>query len=123
MEDSVVMVKIRLQSATNQDGDQWVASCIPLDVVTQGDTKEEANRLLQEAVELWFESCIARNTLDKALLEAGFRRAGTNEEVSPDASVVAVGTPKKAGRKEEFVEVSIPAYIAAQQPPAFCATR
>lgn len=45
-----------------------LAACPVLDVHTQGRTEPEARRLIQEAVTLWVQSCIERNTLQ----ECGF---------------------------------------------------
>ena len=42
--------------------------------MTQAETEQRAIDSLREAVELWFESCISRNVLDDALIEAGFNR-------------------------------------------------
>ena len=52
---------------------RWVATCPQIGVVTQAATSDEAKACLQEAVELWFESCIERGVLDQALREANFR--------------------------------------------------
>lgn len=52
---------------------RWIATCPQINVVTQGATSAEAKTCLQEAVELWFESCIERGVLDQALREANFR--------------------------------------------------
>ena len=37
------------------DSDQWVAVCLEVDVVTQGDSEEHAKAMIQEAVELHIE--------------------------------------------------------------------
>jgi predicted RNase H-like HicB family nuclease len=66
---------------------RWIATCPQIDVVTQGASGEEAKACLQEAVELWFESCIERGVLDQALREANFRpsllAAASSDHVSP----------------------------------------
>ena len=67
---------------------------------------------LKEAISGWFESCLERKVLAKALEEVGFRLAKHGEKVPPPASLVAV-SPTKQPRQVEEVEVSIPAYIAA----------
>src|SRR5436305_1177539 len=51
----------------------WSAICPILDVASQGASSGEAKRSLEEAVELWFESCIERGVLDQALSEANSR--------------------------------------------------
>ena len=55
-----------------------IATCPQINVVTQGATLQDAKACLQEAVELWFESCIERGVLDQALREANFRPAVVN---------------------------------------------
>ena len=52
---------------------RWIATCPMVGVASQGKTSEDARRCLQEAIELWFESCIERGVLDQALREANFR--------------------------------------------------
>ncbi len=52
---------------------RWAAICPMLGVASQGATEETAKSALQEAVELWFESCVERGVLDQALREANFR--------------------------------------------------
>lgn len=52
-----------------RDGQEWLAWCPAIDVITQARTKKQALESLREAVELWFESCIERNVLAKALHE------------------------------------------------------
>lgn len=97
-------LNIKLEVATRQDGDVWAASCLPLDVVTQADSKEQALSSLKEAVELWFESCIERNVLDQALREAGFQAMDAQRKPSRARGSSARG---------DYIEVSIPAYTTA----------
>ena len=79
-------------------------------VVTQGKNAEDARRCLQEAVELWFESCVERGVLDQALREANFRPAsGVPDRPAPRSS-------RRAGSilGEPFeIHLTIPAYEAA----------
>jgi predicted RNase H-like HicB family nuclease len=97
----------------------------PLDVMTQAETEQRAIDSLREAVELWFESCISRNVLDDALVEAGFCRLQPADAVPGDSSVTGVhgqrtwpachaatGARKQgvdALTRERGIEVSIPA--------------
>ena len=57
---------------TGADGDQWIGSCPSLEVATVGDSREKALEALDEAVNLWIESCVRRGTLREALAELGF---------------------------------------------------
>jgi len=119
MKGSVVALSIKLEATTRQEGDVWLAWCLPLDVMTQAKTKQAALESLKEAVGLWFESCITRNVLEEALLEAGFCKTKAGELPPQDASIIKVHSPKaqpaKAfSAKRDYIEVSVPAYIAAQ---------
>jgi len=110
MKESKVTLAIHLEIGVRRDGDEYVAWCIPLDVSSQGRSKAEAVTSLKEAVELWFESCLQRGVLDKALREVGFTQgrspAAPTNGVRPDAHS-AEFTP-------DYIEVSVPAYIAAR---------
>ena len=55
-----------------KDGDWYVSYCPPLDVYSQGKTKEEAIKNLIEASILFIESCFKRGTLNVVLNELGF---------------------------------------------------
>jgi predicted RNase H-like HicB family nuclease len=111
----VVSLNIRLEADTRQDGADWIATCPALDVSSQGATKAEALASLQEAVELWFESCLQRGVLDGALREAGFI-GGRNEEIPPGATNVVELRAHPAGGQTtpDYIEITVPAYIAAQ---------
>ena len=126
MRTSVVNLSVRLEAAFRQEGECWLAWCLPLDVMTQAETKEAAFESLKEAVALWFESCVERGVLDEALSEVGFQPIKPGEPVPEDASIIAVNRPSRAIKNnftasEDFAVV-IPAYIAAKQlePGATC---
>ena len=53
-------------------GKYWLASCPSLDVHTQGDSFECAEKNLKEALVLFFESCLSRGTLKEVLQQAGY---------------------------------------------------
>lgn len=124
---SIVTLKLKLEAATKQDGDKWIAWCLPLDVLTQADSREAALAALEEAVALWFESCIERNVLGDALAEAGFVKAKPGEAIPEDTNLVQMNVHRVEQPSDfsspEFIEVSIPAYIAARHLPDYCATR
>ena len=115
MVESAVTLSIQLEIATKREGNTWIAWSIPLDVASQGKTKDESIASLKEAVELWFQSCIERGVLEQALLEVGFERAKDTKSVPPHASIVRFQEkrrriPKPIG--QSYISVSIPAYIA-----------
>jgi predicted RNase H-like HicB family nuclease len=45
------------------EGDQWVAVCLELNVVTHGDSEEHAKEMIKEAVELHLED-VDKDELD-----------------------------------------------------------
>ena len=49
------MEKINLKSVVWKEGNQYVAQCLNVDVSSFGDTKREALKNLNEALELYFE--------------------------------------------------------------------
>jgi predicted RNase H-like HicB family nuclease len=55
-----------------QKEQRYVASCPVLDVYSQGDTPEQAQNNLVEALTLFLTSCFERGTLDAVLKECGF---------------------------------------------------
>ena len=73
MRNSVVNLSVQLETAFRQEGKCWLAWCLPLDVMTQADSKKAALVSLKEAVGPWFESCIERGVLKEALAEVGFQ--------------------------------------------------
>lgn len=105
-------LRIKLEAKLTQDGEDWIACCPPLDLLTQADSKDGAKEALREAILAWFESCLERRVLAKALEEVGFRLAKPGELMPPHANTIQVASSSQSNPVEE-VEVSIPAYIAA----------
>jgi len=56
-----------------REGDQIVSLCPELNVSSFGDTPEEAEAALREAVTLFLEECERMGTLNEVLEEAGYR--------------------------------------------------
>ena len=57
-----------------QEGEQFVAHAMPLDVMSAGYTPEEARRALDEAVHLFLGTAAEAGTLEEVLDEAGYQR-------------------------------------------------
>ena len=55
-----------------QEGNQYVAHAIPLDVMSAGPTAEEARKALEEAVRLFLKTAADMGTLEEVLQEAGY---------------------------------------------------
>jgi predicted RNase H-like HicB family nuclease len=117
MEESKIALAVHLEIGVRRDDNDYIAWCIPLDVYSQGKSKNQAIASLKEAVGLWFESCLQRGVLDEALREAGFIKGTPPAGV--DASVVRLDGRRaqltsSRGFVREYIEVSIPAYIASR---------
>ncbi len=63
-----------------KEGGRYVSLCPELNVSSYGDTEEEAEAALGEAVQLFVEQCEEMGTLREILEEAGFERASGSVE-------------------------------------------
>ena len=109
-----ISLEVNLQAYVRREtARRWIATCPLIGVVTQGRTVAEAKSCLQEAVELWFESCIERGVLDQALREANFRPS-VSDALRPTAGIHSSkpkGNPNVLG--EAFaVRLTVPGYEA-----------
>lgn len=94
-------------------GRRWSAGCPSLNVYSQGNSKEDAKRCLREAIELWFESCLERGTLDEALRESGFRLADWSEPAGATREKITVAADEEILGDSFSVDIMIPAYQAS----------
>jgi len=60
-----------------QEGDAYVARAVPLDVMSCGESPEEAQAHLQEAVDVFLRTASAHGTLVEVLEECGYVRQGS----------------------------------------------
>jgi len=111
---SSVTLMVRLKCFVGEEDNYWVAGCPSLDVYSQGDSAEEARASIEEAVKLWFESCLERNTLARAMQELGFRpvQPGRLPEGSEVVAIAEESPTEILGDPFE-VAIEIPAYQAA----------
>jgi predicted RNase H-like HicB family nuclease len=106
----LLSMKVRLVCFARDDGEYWTSGCPTLDLYSQGDSAEDARHCLEEAVQLWIESCVERGTLHQALRELGWDLA-TGNVVRNWAAHGEVAEPKAGERFFELV-VDVPAYQA-----------
>lgn len=66
-----VVFNVKLPITIKKKAKIYISSCPPLDVTTQGNSKEEAKKNLIEALKLFLISCFERGTLDVVLKECG----------------------------------------------------
>lgn len=114
-----IALEVHLQAFVRPDtAHRWVATCPMVGVVSQGKSATDARRCLQEAVEVWFESCVERGVLDQALREANFLPSPMQRS-SPSSKGSATSRrgarhkrPTVLGKPFE-IHLTIPAYEAA----------
>jgi len=54
---------IKLKTRIYRDGPRYIARCPVVGVITQGNTEEEVKRNLEEALQLFFDSCSEKGVL------------------------------------------------------------
>jgi len=107
--NETITLDVELRAFVRRDTEErWIAVCPSIGVASQGDSSADAKRCLDEAVQLWFESCIERGTLERALQESNFRPlhvAETNHDAGDTDVDALLGDAF-------IVQVAIPAYQA-----------
>jgi len=84
-------ISIKLPIKIRKKGNWFLASCSSLDVVTQGETQEQAKKNIGEALYLFFRSCIERGTLDAVLKQCGFTSISESiGDMEPDEEQINV---------------------------------
>lgn len=94
-------VEVQVPGTIHHDGQQFIAACPSLDVVTQGATVDEAKLNLEDAVFFFVESCVERGTLFQVLQEAGFA-------YDPNASSMDEDDGVSLLENEEYFHVRVP---------------
>ena len=107
--NETITLDVELRAFVRRDTEErWIAVCPSIGVASQGTDAADARRCIDEAVQLWFESCIERGTLERALQESNFRPlpiAGNNRRYEESDADGLLG--------EAFmIRVAIPAYQA-----------
>jgi predicted RNase H-like HicB family nuclease len=110
-----IEISLRLRCFARKDSARrWTAGCPSLNVYSQGASEEDAQRSLRTAVELWFESCLERGTLQTALRELGFRLA---EEpwtgIEDELTLASMAEDEEILGHSFPLSITIPAYQAA----------
>jgi len=67
-------LRAKLPMQVLSDGDVYSARCLPLDLVAQGETREEAREAIEEAVTMFLQDLLERNMLEQGLFELGWKR-------------------------------------------------
>jgi predicted RNase H-like HicB family nuclease len=93
---ATVEFTLRLPVSFHQEGGWFIGEFPNLSLSSQGRTREEAERNLIEAAQLFMESCFARNQLDEALKECGFQPG--HADTAPEADYLTVPVELLAAR-------------------------
>lgn len=59
-----------------EEGDQFIAHAMPLDVMSSGHTPDEAKHALREAIQLFLETAKDMGTLEEVLDDCGYEING-----------------------------------------------
>ena len=86
----------------------WIAHCPAIEVMTHDETEERAKDAIEEAITLWIESCLERNTLNKALNDLNFEETKENEFNNGNNIIQVIPNPLTNG-------ISPPQYPVLQQ--------
>lgn len=108
-----VEISLCLACTVKQEaGNRWVTGCPALDLYSQGKTKEDAKRCLEEAIEIWVEDCLERGTLDTALREVGMLKIHPSS-FKPGEQHIAVRDQEEPAEDSFNLHLSVPAYQAS----------
>ena len=66
-----------------KDGDVFVAYCPALDISTQADTFEEAQKMFSELVHIFTDELIKMGTLEEVLTSCGWVKTGKKKQWTP----------------------------------------
>ncbi len=92
-------VSVNLPVQITREGKVFVAYCPVLDIATQGDTYEEAQEMFHELVGIFIDDLIERGTLEKVLLDLGWKKASHGKRWE---------LPERQFISETHQEVSLP---------------
>lgn len=68
-----ITIKINVPVDIEEKEGMFIASCKPLDVFSQGTTKEQAEQNIIEALDLFLSMCAEMGTLEQMLNDCGFK--------------------------------------------------
>lgn len=77
----------------------WIATCPALNVASHGQTKKEAYQMIREALEGFFEDCLANETLWQVLEDSGLTPSRS--------STVSTEKPVAPRRREAWRSIPI----------------
>jgi predicted RNase H-like HicB family nuclease len=78
-------MKLAIEYTTQiwQEGEQFIAHAMPLDVASSGGSPDEARKALDEAVHLFLSTASEHGTLEQVLEDAGYLQVGDSWQSPP----------------------------------------
>lgn len=118
----VVEIAIRLRCVVWKDDEAWISHCPSLDVYSQGNSQDDAQKSIEEAAKLWVMSCLERDKLSEALAEVGWRKFGPEEEIPDHQDSIHLrqySIEDTSGGDSERIEFPIKILVPAYQANLF----
>lgn len=107
--ENVISIKASLVAEIYQEKPgMFVSYCAALDLYSQGDSAEEAEKNIIEATEALIEYCVEHNTLNEVLKECGFRPV----DKPPKKSAARKSTPPAADKRQINFPAELPMMVA-----------
>jgi len=94
-------INVNIPVVTRKEGDVVVADCPLLDIISQGNTVEEARKNLVEAVGLFLGTCIDMGTFSQVMKECGLVKAPRKEDTKDNTDHFEVAFPYIAAKEIE----------------------
>lgn len=85
MEVHVVRVELSAVIYRDPDSERWIAHCLQMDVVAEGDSPHAAATTVMELCDMQIEACLAENDID-GIFRFAPRDAWTRYAMSKDAT-------------------------------------
>ena len=103
MKRNTAEFRLLLRYSIKKDGDWFIVSNDALDLVTQGESEENALANFREVVALFVESCYRRGTLYEVLNESGVLLPVNAQE--PEEDMMEILMPPTTREKEQTLRI------------------
>ena len=94
---AAISFSLQVSVDIHREGDVFYAGCHALDVHSQGNTEEEVQKNIVEALQLFIESCFDRGVLVQVLKDCGFKPSRKQyrlkEHDDPETQMIDVPLP------------------------------
>jgi predicted RNase H-like HicB family nuclease len=94
-------INVNIPVITREEDGVVVAECPLLDIVTQGNSVDDAKNNLVEAVGLFLGTCIEMGTFSQVMKECGLVKAPSQEDANDNTDHLEVPLPFIAAKERE----------------------